>query len=187
MGANCEVQVTFSSNSNHQSMQFSSIVNSVASVVGPIGHKVDGIILQQQYLTTEVNKIKNGEGTHQRGACQQLTHLTKLDFPKFEGDDVKGWLYRCNQYFTVDHIEDVDKFIKNYGPNIDWNEYQEAILKRFITSIEDPLGEIKKLMHTYSLQAYNDEFEVLVNKVDITEKQSISWYLTGLQKEIEIQ
>ncbi|XP_071725748.1 uncharacterized protein [Rutidosis leptorrhynchoides] len=171
---------------------------------GSLNHKVDDVVLQQQYLTTEVNKIKNGEINHQRGVGQQLTRLTKLDFPKFEGDDVKGWLYKCDQYFVVDHIEDEDKirivsihllkkalvwhqqYVKKHGPDITWVDYQEAVLKRFNASVEDPMAEIKNLRHTNSLQTYNDEFEVLLNKVDITEKQSISWYLAGLQKEIEM-
>ncbi|XP_071726817.1 uncharacterized protein [Rutidosis leptorrhynchoides] len=176
----------------------------IDAMSGSLNHKVDDVVLQQQYLTTEVNKIKNGEINHQRGAGQQLTRLTKLDFPKFEGDDVKGWLYKCDQYFAVDHIEDENKirivsihllkkalvwhqqYVKKHGPDITWADYQEAVLKRFSASVEDPLAEIKNLRHTDSLQTYNDEFEVLLNKVDITEKQSISWYLAGLQKEIEM-
>lgn len=32
--------------------------------------------------------------------------ISKLDFPKFNGDDVIGWLYRCNHYFKVDAVPD---------------------------------------------------------------------------------
>lgn len=35
----------------------------------------------------------------------QFGRLTKLDFPRFAGDDVKGWIYRSNQFFKLDNIQ----------------------------------------------------------------------------------
>lgn len=32
--------------------------------------------------------------------------MTKLDIRRFSGDDVKGWLFRCEQFFKVDNIQD---------------------------------------------------------------------------------
>lgn len=36
--------------------------------------------------------------------CYQLVNrMTKLEFPPFEGDDFKDWLYKCNQFFELDN------------------------------------------------------------------------------------
>ena len=51
---------------------------------------------------------------------------------------------------------------------------------------EDPLMELKNLKHTTSIQVYQDTFESLLNKVELTEKQAISLYIGGLKEEIGI-
>ncbi|GJY09808.1 reverse transcriptase [Tanacetum coccineum] len=38
------------------------------------------------------------------------TRLTKIEFPKFSGDDVKGWVYRCDQFFLVEQTPEMDKY-----------------------------------------------------------------------------
>ncbi|XP_071700601.1 uncharacterized protein [Rutidosis leptorrhynchoides] len=111
----------------------------------------------------------------------------------------------CKQFFSVDKIEKEDKvriasihmlgkaliwhqnYVKIHGEDVEWNLYEEAILKRFGTSIEDPLADLKNLRQTGSIQVYYDEFEKLLIKVDISLEQAISLFLAGLQKEIELQ
>jgi len=44
--------------------------------------------------TTELSgKSNNGNFTFSR--------LSKVDFPCYDGDDVMGWLYKCEQFFKV--------------------------------------------------------------------------------------
>nr|GFC55820.1 hypothetical protein [Tanacetum cinerariifolium] len=86
-----------------------------------VGHKV---------LSYEVEKLKNGEGTSHNGEDSTNHHsgsphhsggsvgnaykkgnlsygrLAKIEFPKNNGDDVKGWIYRCNQFFRIDEIKE---------------------------------------------------------------------------------
>ncbi|GJW10529.1 hypothetical protein Tco_1576356 [Tanacetum coccineum] len=77
-----------------------------------------------------------GEGT------SRFTRLGKLEFPKFFGDDVKGWLYRVKQFFAVDNVHEEEKvkiasihlhdkaltwhlqFIKMQGENVAWTVYE---------------------------------------------------------------
>ena len=33
-----------------------------------------------------------------------LSRLSRIDFPKFEGEDVQGWVYKCEQFFELDVI-----------------------------------------------------------------------------------
>jgi len=28
--------------------------------------------------------------------------MAKVEFPRFDGKDVRGWIYRCEQFFEVD-------------------------------------------------------------------------------------
>ncbi|GJU39029.1 hypothetical protein Tco_1191986 [Tanacetum coccineum] len=46
----------------------------------------DGMLVQQNYHTTEINRLKNGEGTSKP---MHYTRMTKLEFPKFSAEDVK--------------------------------------------------------------------------------------------------
>ena len=33
-----------------------------------------------------------------------LSRISRIDFPKFEGEDVQGWIYKCEQFFELDSI-----------------------------------------------------------------------------------
>nr|GEU44266.1 UDP-glycosyltransferase 71E1 [Tanacetum cinerariifolium] len=48
---------------------------------------------------------RNDEGTS-RGTQPQFTRMTKIESPKFGGDDARGWLYKCEQLFEIDHVLD---------------------------------------------------------------------------------
>ncbi|GJW64612.1 hypothetical protein Tco_0116496, partial [Tanacetum coccineum] len=45
------------------------------------------------FATLIVTRMSNGEGTSQRGGQPTYRRLIKLEFPKFNGEDVQGWLY----------------------------------------------------------------------------------------------
>nr|GEX23289.1 hypothetical protein [Tanacetum cinerariifolium] len=51
---------------------------------------------------------RNSEGTS-RGVQPQFTRMTKIEFSKFGGEDVRGWLYKCEQFFEIDHVSDPHK------------------------------------------------------------------------------
>lgn len=123
----------------------------------------------------------------------QFGRLTKLDFRKFYGEDVKGWIYICNQYFAVDNIGNEFKlqlaslhmyekalswhlqFVKLRGLNVPWAEYEVEVMKRFGAAYEDPLADMKNLKQDGTIKQYQDEFDLLLSKVDLTEEQAISF------------
>ncbi|XP_071687166.1 uncharacterized protein [Rutidosis leptorrhynchoides] len=171
--------------------------------IATINGRIDHVLIQHQWFTDEITKLKGGEGSSNRHGSSQLTRFTKVEFPRFDGSDVKEWLYRCRQFFEIDNLEDEEKirivsihlykkaltwhqqFIKLNG-QVDWEVYEQAILKRFGTTIEDPMAELKNLRQTGSIDSYYEEFEALLNKVELTVKQAVSLFLGGLQKEIEL-
>ncbi|XP_071739536.1 uncharacterized protein [Rutidosis leptorrhynchoides] len=193
--------VSTRANSGEDSNSLETLRSTVAALnqtVAAMATKLDDVILQQRYLSTN----RNGDGLYNRNT--QMARFTKLELPKFDGEDVKEWLYRCNQFFIADRIEENEKvrlasihmykralvwhqqFVKTHGEDVDWLVYAEAVQKRFGSTIEDPLAELKNLRQNGSLKIYNDEFEQLLNKTEVTDKQSISFYLAGLQKDIEL-
>ncbi|GJU93992.1 retrotransposon-related protein [Tanacetum coccineum] len=109
----------------------------------------------------------------------QYGRMTKVDFSKFSGEDVRGRIFRCEQFFLIDSIAEDQKvrllsvhlfdkallwhrqFIKVHGDNVTWPVYRDAIVQRFGTVFDDPM-------------------------VDISVEHSISLYLGGLPTEIEM-
>ncbi|GJV04300.1 retrovirus-related pol polyprotein from transposon 17.6 [Tanacetum coccineum] len=63
---------------------------------------------------------------------------------------------------------------------------RRAILQRSGSSYDDPLVEIKKIKHVKSVQEYIDEYDKLLCRVELSEEQSISFFLAGLQNDVEV-
>lgn len=61
-------------------------------------------------------------------------------------------------------------FIRVYGEEKDWEVYASAICDRFSASYMDRMEEIKNLRQDGSVEVYQDSFEVLLNKVELTEQ-----------------
>jgi len=94
-----------------------------------------------------------------------FSRLFKVDFPRFDGEDVQGWVYRCQQFFEVEgtlgnlkvrlaSMQLTSKALtwhqsfmkgRNRGwPG--WDEYKGAMAARFgIQSFDEPLAELMKL------------------------------------------
>ncbi|XP_071689028.1 uncharacterized protein [Rutidosis leptorrhynchoides] len=175
----------------------------INQAISTINGRIDHMLIQHQWFTDEITKLKGGEGSSYRNGSSQLMRFTKVEFPRFDGSDVKDWLYRCKQFFEIDNLDDEEKirivsihlykkaltchqqFMKLNGP-VEWVVYEQAILKRFGTTIEDPMAELKNLRQTGSIDSYYEEFEALLNKVELSVTQAINLFLGGLQKEIEL-
>nr|GEV00916.1 hypothetical protein [Tanacetum cinerariifolium] len=146
---------------------------------------------------------RNDKGTS-RGTQPQFTKMTKIEFPKFGGDDVRGWLYKCEQFFEIDHGLDPHKvqlasihlydtaslwhrqFVKLMGESASWNSFKEAIMQRFGSPYDDPIGDIKNLRHTGSIKEYQNAFDRLLSRIDLPEDQQASCYIAGLQNDVEM-
>ncbi|GJX28483.1 reverse transcriptase [Tanacetum coccineum] len=104
----------------------------------------------------------NGRNQNQ----QQFTRMTKVEFPKFSGDDVKGWIFRCEQFFSIDEIPKNQKakliFVHLFDTALLWH-------RQFIR-----------------LNGENDAFDTLLSRVDINEEHIVSFYLGGLPAEIKM-
>ena len=70
--------------------------------------------------------------------------------------------------------------------NVPWTLYESDILSRFGEINDDPLVELKNLKQTGDVTTYQDRFELLLNKVELTESQAVSMFIGGLKGEIGI-
>ena len=65
-----------------------------------------------------------------------------------------------------------------------WEEYTEALYGWF-GGQQDPLEELMELRQTGSLEAYIQDFDVLWNKADISERQAMVFFIGGLEIKIK--
>ncbi|GKA01485.1 gypsy/ty3 retroelement polyprotein [Tanacetum coccineum] len=178
------------------------VTNHVNSIVGPLNEKIEGIATNLNQLMLQQQYVNKGKGN------SRFSRLGKMEFPKFYGEDVKGWMFRVKQFFAIDAVGEEDKikivcklknrcklrlaltwhmqFVKTHGEAVTWAEYEEAVLKRFRDANEDPMAELKNLRYKTTMKQYQSDFEALLNQVNITEAQAISMYIVGLPATIEM-
>ena len=166
-------------------------VNGFTSALEGINQRLNDIMQQQNLFQQELARSRSGEGpSHgmnggaqtprngghnggQNGGQQMMQYgrMSKIEFPKFDGGDVKGWIFRCRQFFRIDNVPEEmkvemtsmhvydrallwhEQFIKRFGEGSPWNLYEQEVLKRFGAAYEDPMVELKNLKQVGSVQA----------------------------------
>ncbi|GJY42186.1 retrotransposon-related protein [Tanacetum coccineum] len=144
--------------------------------------------------------LNNGNGRQ----ANQFSRLAKVEFPKFQGDDVRGWAFKCDQFFLIDNTPAEEKvkivsvhlsdkallwhrqFISNNGDNVGWEVYKAAIIQRFGSVFEDPMAALKNAKYEKNAKEYQDVFDTLLCRVTISQEHAISLYLGGLPTELEM-
>ncbi|KAD5803168.1 hypothetical protein E3N88_14528 [Mikania micrantha] len=120
-----------------------------------------------------------------------LHRIGKIDFPKFDGNEVDNWIYRYEHFFSVDdtpenfkvcyaviHLEGNDvkwhqSILKMKAvpiTDITWKTYSEAIVARFSTTLfEDAMGMLTSLSQSGPLEEFCQQFDACLLKVSIPE------------------
>ncbi|GJS27840.1 hypothetical protein Tco_0853547 [Tanacetum coccineum] len=133
-------------------------------------HYVDSTIAETRELITGLGMQNNQMARRQ---ANQFGRLAKVEFPKFQGDDVMGWVFKCEQFF-IDNTPKVKKekiifvhlfdkafiwhrqFLKTNGENIGWDVYKGAIIKRFGYVFDDPMSALKNAKYEKNAREYQD-------------------------------
>ncbi|XP_049414740.1 uncharacterized protein LOC125877508 [Solanum stenotomum] len=133
-----------------------------------------------------------------------LTQCSRLDFPRFSGQDLKTWLYKVDQFFSMDEIPYSQRVkvtsihldgeaigwhrsymkVRNTVVDPTWTEYILALNERFGDGYEDSMESIKHLEQTSNVRAYQAEFDRLLTRVNFSNKNAISCFLGGLKPEL---
>ncbi|GKA70100.1 hypothetical protein Tco_0776164, partial [Tanacetum coccineum] len=134
-----------------------------------MNNSVNGVCMRQDALAVDIQRLTGETSTSttlNRLNNTRMSKIAKIEFPKFYGDDPTGWVYRCNQFFKVDDILPEDKVSSFY---------------------EDPMSDLKFIRQKGGLvQVYIDAFDLIMTKVDVPESQAVSFFLGGLDKDIEM-
>ncbi|GKC09138.1 putative mitochondrial protein, partial [Tanacetum coccineum] len=113
--------------------------------------RILSVVTQYRSMETMANDItalslQNNQVLN-RGPQLNHSRMAKIEFPKFSGDDVKGWMFRCEQFFLLEQTLDLDK-----------------------TTVRE----------------YEDAFDSLLIRVEISEDHAISLFMGGLPTKIEM-
>nr|GFA13690.1 hypothetical protein [Tanacetum cinerariifolium] len=169
---------------------------------------ISTVLTNQSVVNTEIQALKNEEENSNRRGSQthntQYVRMSKIEFPKFHGEDVKRWVYRCKQFFKIDGIEEERKvelasvhmydqalvlhqqYVKKYEDRTPWEMYKGEVVKRFGAIYKDHIVDLKNLKQEGYVQQYQEAFESLLNRVELNEAYAVSLFIRGLKKEVNM-
>lgn len=132
----------------------------------------------------------------------------KLDFPRFDGKDPRGWVSKCEKFFQLHpqtdlrskvlcaalHMEgEADiwyRCLETENFNLLWPEFVTLVCKRFAKSgYENLVGQFNKLTQKGRVDDYICQFDELRNYVMVAEgfhRESyyVDNFISGLREEI---
>ncbi|RVW59679.1 Transposon Tf2-8 polyprotein [Vitis vinifera] len=186
--------------------------NSLQQVVEGLAHQLEVVASNVQTLVQMKTKHNSGdsEGSKRQrtnplfednGGIQ--TRAVRLDFPKFNGEDPSGWVYRADQFFNYHqtnphhrvllasfHMEGKAlvwfQDIEAAGGISSWEGFVRALQTRFGSSpYEDPMEALIRLKQTSTVENYKSQFEALSNQLrGLAESYKLSCFLSGLREDI---
>ncbi|XP_042059320.1 uncharacterized protein LOC121803777 [Salvia splendens] len=168
--------------------------------------------LQQNELMSRFTQPP--EGTHSTQFTGGIPHRqqyfatrqSKVGFPIFNGEDLTGWILRCDHFFEVDLTPDESKvrlavinfegralqWFQNWAKyhdrpmNSPWLLFLRALEARFGDQLlGDPMTELLSLKQTGSFADYHDKFELLLGRVSLSESYAISHFINGLKPHVQ--
>lgn len=144
------------------------------------------LVLAQNNDGDEHSSTKRSLKNNDDNGRKQLyaLRILKVDFPLFDGKKVKEWLYKCDQFFSLDFTPNDAKVrlasIYLEGPALQWHvNYMKSkfniypswtkfvvdVTQRFGEVFEDPLAELMQVKQTGLVQEYIEAFELASTQV----------------------
>lgn len=112
-------------------------------------------LLEEMLRQNSGRRVDVSPATNARNEVNSSSHtrLTtpRMDFPKFTHDNPRSWLRKCNKYFMINPMSEVDKVVmvgmyfegavENwYLDNVEgresmgWNRFIEMLMYRFVSA-----------------------------------------------------
>lgn len=115
--------------------------------------------VQSKHLKAEG---RNADQNSLNLALAELPKNFKIEFPRFNGNDPRSWIRKCNKFFNFNSMLDeskvflaqiylddkVDQWFQGYQEEvgvIGWSKLVDEILVRYATIDLDPVKEFKTL------------------------------------------
>ncbi|GJW88275.1 reverse transcriptase [Tanacetum coccineum] len=128
-------------------------------------NRIQALMMFQTFATGELTRLGNGEETSNKGG---------------------GYERLVSVYLYDKALEWHKQFLKIHGENVLWSVYEKEITARFNSVFEDPMVEIKILKHDGEVKLYQEQFEVLLYRLELTESYAVSLFIGGLKSEISM-
>ncbi|WMV07682.1 hypothetical protein MTR67_001067 [Solanum verrucosum] len=141
---------------------------------------------------------------HHHQGTTTMSRMTKMEFPRFNGTNLRAWLCKVEQFFSLDevaynqrvkvasiHFDDIAiewhlAYIRSrsHMPYPSWKEYVYALMDRFGAEYADPMSELKLVKQNGTVEDYQKEFDRIMTRLVILPEYAISAFITGLKPEI---
>lgn len=179
---------------NQMEAQMNELLQSFQSIRNGYSH--EGISNPRSMVGVQGNQAYNSNNSR----------LTKMEFPKFNGENIEGWLCRVEHFFAIDftpdnlkvryaivHLEDIallwhQSFVQSRGGSIEgmcWLDYKNAISARFGEIMgQDAMGALASLKQSGTIKEFCKEFDLALTKVTICDEYAVSLFLRALKPEI---
>lgn len=80
------------------------MISNQTSHVRPEGSSANNVGTPLNENREETHETQGGNQRHNNpNQGQYSTRISKIDFPRFDGSRVKEWLYKCEQFFSLDN------------------------------------------------------------------------------------
>ena len=187
-------------------------MNTLQQIVQGLAQKLEVVATHVEALVQVKSAQNNGDPG---GSSQQITNplyednagiqtrAVRLDFPKFNGDNPNGWIYRANQFFSYHQTNPLHRIllasfhmegkalvwfqdIEAAGGLNSWDGFVRALQTRFGGSpYDDPMEALIQLKQTSTVEEYKSQFEALSNQLrGLAESYKLSCFLSGLREDI---
>ncbi|GKB46662.1 putative mitochondrial protein [Tanacetum coccineum] len=150
-------------------------INEIKNAFTTLSGQVNDQAIQLRLVQTEFTRITNVEGTSSgtndrngmgRQGNNQMRHYGRMDKIEFPNSLVE----RCERNGSLDMV--------NACP---WELYKQEALRRLGAAFEELMVDLKNLKQTSTVQAYQDQFESLLNKVELLESYAVSLFVGRLK------
>lgn len=130
---------------------------------------------------------------------------SKLDYPRFDGVDFRGWWSKLEQLFEADGIMDQDKvgtvmfhlegkaldwhhfFSQSHGgiQMLSWDTYARGLQEKFNSfNFTEPMAELVTFKKQGSVDQFHDQFVSILNQLHLHEPYTLSIFISNLKVEI---
>jgi hypothetical protein len=189
---------------------FAQLIDTIRLISVKVNNASSSGHLQQQrsretvYPSSEVFHVRR-TGTNSNYSA--VTRSSKLDFHRFSGDRVRDWLFKLEQFFSLDFTPEElmvsiastlcdgaaakwykSLFESDFGVKLlsNWNMYKLLLEEHFAEVLDDPISELKQLKETNGIEEYHKKFELLRARVNLSEDYLVRVYLDGLHPDTQM-
>ena len=160
--------------------------------------------------TLPFKKTESIVGNSMMGSLNAFSRRPKIELPNFDGVNPRGWVKKCQKYFTIFAVNDHQKleiaamyltskaevWFDGYimqKPRVSWNEFVNDLCQRFSDrTYADTIEEFNKLSQKGTLDEYQEKFEelkpyMLQFNSNLPESYFISSFVSGLKEELKLR